>query len=115
LTLGKDGYFYGVTASGGSAFPAGSGTVFKITTGGVLTSLTSLSGANGSNPFSPLLQGRDGLFYGIARQGGAYGLGTIFKITTNGAMTVLLSFNVTNGANPAFSGVTEGNDGTLYG
>ncbi len=117
LTLGKDGCFYGVTANGGSDFPAGSdnGTVFKITTNGVLTSLTSLSGANGYSPFAPLRQGRDGLFYGIARHGGAYNSGTIFKITTNGAMTVLLSLDGTNGANPALSGLAEGSDGNLYG
>jgi uncharacterized repeat protein (TIGR03803 family) len=60
---GSDGYFYGTTSGGGG--PNKSGTVFKITTNGALTSLYSFTGGNdGANPVAALVQGSDGNFYG---------------------------------------------------
>jgi uncharacterized repeat protein (TIGR03803 family) len=47
LLEGGDGYLYGTTLDGGSY---GKGTVFKVTTNGVLTTLTSFSGFDGSMP-----------------------------------------------------------------
>ena len=61
LVLGGDGNFYGTTAAGGSS---GYGTVFKVTTNGVLTSLVSFNDANGAYPSAGLVFGRDGNFYG---------------------------------------------------
>ena len=56
---GSDGNFYGTTDSDGDS----SGTVFKITPSGKLTSLHSFTA--GPNP-NGLAQGRDGNFYGVA-------------------------------------------------
>ena len=46
----------------------GLGTVFKLTPGGVLTTLVEFTGTAGSNlgeyPSAGLVQGRDGNFYG---------------------------------------------------
>src|SRR5262245_16258864 len=43
LALGRDGYFYGTTAEGGSA---GKGTVFRVSSDGALMTLMSFNGDN---------------------------------------------------------------------
>jgi len=111
LTLGNDGSFYGTTSVFGSG---GHGTIFQVTTNGVLTTLVSLANTNGSHPAALLTLGDDGNFYGTTSQGGVggwSGYGTIFLLTTNGAFTTLVSFN---GRSPS-SALTPGNDGNFYG
>lgn len=127
LTLGNDGNFYGTTEFGGSNYitgngNSGNGTVFQITTNGVLTTLAYFNGTNGSLPLAGLIQGPDNNFYGTTRGGGIgyttgnifSGNGTVYQITTNGILTTLLFCNDTNGGNPS-SGLTLGADGNLYG
>jgi uncharacterized repeat protein (TIGR03803 family) len=124
LTLGPDGNFYGSTAGGGSGdYVPGSdgyGTVFRVTTGGTLTTLVSFNDTNGADPEASLTLGSDGNFYGTTAFGGASagqestGFGTVFRVTTNGTLTTLVSFNGANGANP-IGGLTLGPDGNLYG
>ncbi|HEY1716779.1 MAG TPA: choice-of-anchor tandem repeat GloVer-containing protein [Verrucomicrobiae bacterium] len=125
LVNGNDGFFYGTTVYGGTNYAGastGNGTIFKITTNGVFTSLFSFKGTNGSFPRGPLALGSDGNFYGITEYGGnnyiqfapTTGSGTIFKITTNGALTSVFSFSGTNGASPS-GGLALGNDGLFYG
>ena len=112
LAVGNDGNFYGTTADGGSN---GFGTVFRMTPGGVLTSLFSFDSANGSAPEGGLVQGQDGCFYGSTSAGGiSPGFGTIFKITTNGALTTLFKFHLADGQEPA-TRLIQANDGALYG
>ena len=90
LVQGSDGYFYGTTSDGGTN---DSGTVFKISTNGALTSLYSFTGGNdGASPHAALVQGSDGYFYGTTSAGGTNDSGTVFKISTNGALTTLYSF-----------------------
>jgi uncharacterized repeat protein (TIGR03803 family) len=112
LTAGADGNFYGTTVGGGTN--NGYGTVFRVTTNGLLTSLTSFANTNGAYPYGGLTLGSDGSFYGTTYLGGSNSLGTVFKITTNGVLTSLASFAFTNGANP-HTGLTLGTDGNLYG
>src|SRR6516225_9562965 len=45
---------------------------------------------------SALIQGSDGLLYGVTSSGGSNGYGSAFRITTNGVLTTLVSFTVTN-------------------
>jgi uncharacterized repeat protein (TIGR03803 family) len=123
LVEGVDGNFYGTTSSGGRL---GGGTVFKLTPSGLHTELASFShlGTNGLVPFSALVQGRDGDFYGTTTQGGASygdptsvnsgGFGTVFKISPGGDLSTLFSFHGTNGAYP-YASLTEGVDGNFYG
>jgi uncharacterized repeat protein (TIGR03803 family) len=134
LVLGSDGNFYGtteyngvnVTAGGPNYF--GAGTVFKISTNGVLTTLYSFPGGNdGSEPYAGLVQGNDGYLYGttsdIAPGGGYYGDGTVFKISTRGALTTLYAFgslgftgvgSPLDGAIPR-AALVQGSDGNFYG
>jgi len=119
LVRGSDGNFYGTTSSGGAGYnPAegnyGFGTVFRVTSGGTLTTLVSFSGTNGADPSAGVVQGNDGNFYDTTRSGGTYGHGTVFKLTPSGTFTTLYSFNGTNGSRPDAS-VMQGNDGNFYG
>jgi uncharacterized repeat protein (TIGR03803 family) len=115
LTLGADGCFYGTT-SGGGANSLGFGTVFKITTNGVLTTLVQFSGGNdGSTPVGGLVLGPDGSFYGATEGGGAYGFGTVFRLAPNGQFTNLFSFDFTNNGDIPVGPLALGRDGRLYG
>jgi uncharacterized repeat protein (TIGR03803 family) len=120
LVQGSDGYFYGTTYAGGTSISLGTsgyGTVFKITTNGVLTSLYSFADANdGANPVAALVQGSDGNLYGTTEGDGTYtyNYGTVFEISTNGALTSLYSFDGYDGAIPRGS-LVQGSDGNFYG
>ena len=119
LLLGADGAFYGTTQGGGGGY---SGTVFKITTRGVHTTLyTFCSRANcadGWRPVGGLVQGSDGDLYGTTYYGGAHGSGSIFRMTTRGAMVWLYSFcsapYCPDGKSPAAT-LIQGTDGNFYG
>lgn len=112
LAIGPDGLMYGTTKGGPTN--GGYGTLFKVSTNGVFTTLTSFNGANGSSPLGQLVFDNDGFFYGTTYSGGAFNYGSVFKSGTNGILTTLVSFNLTNGAYPR-AGLTMGADGLLYG
>ena len=112
LIQGKDGNFYGTTASSG---PGGGGTVFQMTPLGILTNLVSFNNTNGAGPRAGLVQAMDGNFYGTTYNGGSNNFGTVFQATTNGTLTTLVIFTfTTNGAYP-IAGLIQGQDGNFYG
>ena len=111
LTLGPDGQLYGITSVGGNTF---GGTIFKITTQGVLTTLHSFQNTEGFVHPAALTVGPDGNLYGTSRDGGSADRGSVFRITTNGVYATVASFIGTNGA-VAMSQLTVGADGQLYG
>jgi uncharacterized repeat protein (TIGR03803 family) len=88
LVQATNGSLYGTTTGGGAN---GDGTVFKITPGGVLTTLHSFDVTDGYLPYTALVQASNGDLYGTTVQGGANGAGTVFKITPSGTLTTLYS------------------------
>ena len=103
---------FGTTVGGGGN---ATGTVFKISMQGGLTSLYSFTGGgDGAQPEAGLIFGSDGNLYGTTSAGGADGLGTVFKMTTAGTLTSLYSFSGTNGANPETE-LVQGTVSNFYG
>ena len=115
LVQAADGNFYGTTYGGGAY---GSGTVFKITPSGALTTLHSFCSedgcTDGANPGYELVQGTDGNFYGTTNWGGAGGYGTLFEITPAGTLTTLHNFETVDGYINKFA-LLQGTDGKFYG
>ena len=112
-----DGSFYGTT-SGGGAY--GLGTVFKLDTNNVLTTLHNFQGGpDGARPSFRMVS-VNGELYGTTLHGGDsnctgnLGCGTIFKITKGGIKTILHRFNPhVDGSNP--QALVRDSAGNLYG
>lgn len=118
LIVGRDGFLYGLTSNyGGSVSVTSGGTFFRTDLAGHVTVLHTFT-ENGSGeplyPRFPLVQARDGNFYGVSQYGGAFGLGAVFKLNAAGQSAVLYSFSHTPAEVPA-GGLVEGADGALYG
>jgi uncharacterized repeat protein (TIGR03803 family) len=121
LILAGDGNLYG-TAQGGGASSFG-GTIFEISTSGVLHTLYNFCPqggdcVDGGGPSAPLLQARDGSFYGTTQFGGTAGYdGTVFRITPGGTLTTIHTFcsenNCADGYNPV-AGLIQATDGDFY-
>ena len=65
-------------------------------------------------PYSTLVEGMDGNFYGTTSEGGTGNQGTIFRMTPAGVVTTLYSFFGAGGRDPR-SGLLLANDGNFYG
>jgi|HubBroStandDraft_6_1064221.scaffolds.fasta_scaffold140655_2 uncharacterized repeat protein (TIGR03803 family) len=81
LIQAKDGNMYGIMQIGGAH---DSGTIFKITLSGALTTLYSFCSqpacADGQYPAAALVQATNGTLYGTTADGGGHGDGTVFSI-----------------------------------
>jgi len=127
LIQAPDGYFYGTTQHGGIN---GYGTIFRMSTGGTVTTLYSFDGANtGYSTFSGLFRDTDGTFYGATFLGGVNSYGVIYKMTIAivsgnpvATVTPYYSFKGYNSSTPTLSEpgqpcreLIKGSDGKLYG
>jgi uncharacterized repeat protein (TIGR03803 family) len=125
LVLANDGFLYGTTSTGGAS---GNGTIFRVSTSGVLTSLhsfaaTDANGFNGdgSTPRAKLLQASDGNLYGTTVLGGAAAEGVVFRISPSGVFSVVYAFPAVDtsgfnipGTQPS-APLILATDGNLYG
>jgi uncharacterized repeat protein (TIGR03803 family) len=138
LIQATDGALYGTTTTGGTNSNSdceavyvvpGCGSVFKITLGGLLTSLNSFCSQpdclDGDLPPAGLIQAANGDFYGVLGYGGHVdpdfcpeGCGTIFKITRGGELTTLYRFcsqaNCVDGGSP-LGPLIQASNGDFYG
>jgi uncharacterized repeat protein (TIGR03803 family) len=116
LIQATNGNFYSTTQDGGAN---GGGTVFEITPAGVLTTLYSFCAeaicADGETPLAPLIQAKNGNFYGTTYLGGGYKAGAAFQVTSAGKFILMRGFNrVHTGANPN-AGLVQASNGDFYG
>ena len=113
LIQGTDGNFWGM----GNGWIVSDGGVFKISSAGKESLVYAFKGGpgDGQNPYTSLIQGIDGNFYGTTEYGGTSEMGTIYKLSSAGVETILYNFpNQTDGAYPRLP-LTQGPDGLLYG
>jgi uncharacterized repeat protein (TIGR03803 family) len=118
LIQATDGNFYGTAFQGGANINYGS--VFKITPGGVLTTLHSFAGTDGSEPEGALMQSTNGTFYGVTNNGGTSGAGTVFSLSAGlgpfvetrptsgkvGSSVIILGTNLSSATSVSFNGTT---------
>lgn len=85
LTFDSAGNIYGTASAGGAE---DYGTVFKLSPYGSNYTLTTVyafkNGQDGSYPTSGITRASNGLLYGAAFGGGAYGKGTIYRLSPPG-------------------------------
>jgi uncharacterized repeat protein (TIGR03803 family) len=113
LVAGPGNRFYGTTSGGGSF---GLGTVFKISTGGVLNPLYSFAGADdGANPAAGLVLGNNNNLFGTTLNGGANSNGAVFTITATGTLTPLYNFGGGDDGGSPMAELVRGDDGNFYG
>ena len=114
LLAGNDGALYGTTLGlSGPGVPNISGTVFKLTLGGQITTLAQLE-------VEPMLQfqGRDGRFYGTTSGSlflfSGQEAGTVFAMTAQGQVSTLFDFG--DGASGVWPNrLIEMQDGSIVG
>jgi uncharacterized repeat protein (TIGR03803 family) len=114
LVQTPDGNLYGVSETGGQF---GFGTVFRVTTNGVLTPIYPFLGDDsvGGIPEGQLCVGSDGYLYGSTTTNGtgAQG-GAIFKMNTNGLTNWYFVLTTNTGLVP-LAGLVQGTNGVFYG
>jgi uncharacterized repeat protein (TIGR03803 family) len=116
LVQASDGNLYGTCYSGGAN---GTGTVFRITTKGILTKIYDFAaeaapGNIGYFPRAGLIQASDGNLYGTAWQGGPFATGTIYQLTLGGVGTLDASFDASTTGFAPLDALLQGSDGRLY-
>jgi uncharacterized repeat protein (TIGR03803 family) len=112
LVEGGDGNFYGTTFFGGAN--NSDGTVFRVTPGGMLTTLASFGpGDAGLFPAAELTRGPDGNLYGVTSGGGKNFGGAVFKVTPDGTVTAVVALPSSNTLSPG--PLVLGDDGNFYG
>ena len=113
---GADGNLYGITDAGGQSFAGadqtGLGTVFQMTTSGVLSNLVYFTETNGA--YAPLLQAKNGSFYGTTQSGGLQSTGLVFRVVGLSVLQTVFSSDPTNGTTPE-AALVQGTDGNFYG
>ena len=101
LSVASDGNFYGSDANG----------IFRLTTSGTYTLLSSVS-SNGFTVESLNKQAADGNFYGTCYSSWYH----VCRVTTSGQVTAIYEFATgTNGRIPANGILRQGSNGFLYG
>ena len=114
LLLAGNGNFYGMTSDGGTK---NAGTIFKITSSGAFSVIyTFNSSTDGGSPLGSLIQGKDGLLYGMTSSGGINTGGTIFRISTSGTnFKVMRNFVSATDGNGARGDLLQASDDNFYG
>jgi len=112
IAQGRDGNLYSTAPNSLANYDGG---VFMISPSGAFKVLYNFTyGASGINPYSGLLLGTDGNFYGTTESEGINN-GTIFKITPIGQFSVLYTFTGGSDGGHPYAPPIQAIDGNLYG
>lgn len=107
------GVFYGTTSQFGACGTCG--TVFRVTSDGAYDLIRAFENAL-EVPTGPLVQGLDGLLYGMIALGGQFSRGFIYRVATDGTgYQVVHNFSQADNLGIPAGGLTLGDDGNLYG
>jgi uncharacterized repeat protein (TIGR03803 family) len=123
LMEGSDGRLYGVCARGGAG---NAGIVFGLDRTGenyrILRTFLGALSMDGTEPVNGLVEASDGLLYGVTQNGGDRSdpknpsAGTLYRLAKDGTgYEVLVDFHFRPSIGVYPRGVTEGQDGRLYG
>jgi uncharacterized repeat protein (TIGR03803 family) len=102
LISDAEGNLYGTTYSGGAGGGRGAGTVFRIDSAGVFTTLYDFANSGAFFPGGPLMRDDVGNLYGVTQEGGDEDGGTIFRLDPEGELSILHEFVDTDPYEPAF-------------
>ncbi|MEO7715800.1 MAG: choice-of-anchor tandem repeat GloVer-containing protein [Capsulimonas sp.] len=107
-----DHLLYGATDLGGAN---DAGTIFKVSTSGVVSVVASFSSATGNVSASPLVfNPADHMLYGTTYADGGHGQDSVYTISPTGVLQVVKTFTTPNGLTTN-GGLTLAPDGALYG
>ncbi len=123
LTFGSGGILYGTTFRGGDLTTSwcgalGCGTVFKVNTGNVLTTLHTFEGppTDGDTPYGAVARDSAGNLYGVAADGGTEFFGGIaYKLDSSGNETILHNFTQGSDGWEPSGRLYVDNSGAVYG
>ena len=131
ILMDESGNIFGTTLFGGNGLPQfhcsqfGCGTVFQLDPAGKLHVLHKFTGLDGTQPFGPLVQDRDGNLYGVSEFGGdrscpdprfeGVGCGTVFRLSKTRELTVLHTFRGGPDGSSPQPGLLLDSAGSLYG
>ena len=111
LLQASNGNFYGTVGSCPSG--GGFGCVFEINTKGIYKDIYTFTGTPTRYPNSTLIQGSNGLLYGITGSGGTNGNGVIYSLTTGGKLKVV--YNINASVDGDLDTILQATDGNFYG
>ncbi len=111
-----DGMLYGTTSLGGTS---NKGVLYMLNPmTGHDTVLLNFDGAvHGATPYGTLIQGKDGLLYGITSAGGDSSYGVLYSydpVKLKDSVRVTLNKSITQGKNP-YASLLQASDGFIYG
>lgn len=110
----SDGNLYGTTINGGNN---GDGIIYRITQEGSFEKLHDLFGFfDGESPEAGLIEGLDGLLYGLTTEGGNFNGGTLFQYNSEASTyTVVHQFATSTDGSAPIGDLLLHSDGNFYG
>ncbi|MEM9051959.1 MAG: choice-of-anchor tandem repeat GloVer-containing protein [Bacteroidota bacterium] len=114
LLAHSDGNFYGTTLSGGNN---GDGIIYRLTPAGVFEKLYDFFGFfDGSSSQGALVEGNDGLIYGVGSEGGNFNGGTLFQFNPESSFfNAVHQFQTSTDGSGPVGGLLLHSDGSFYG
>jgi uncharacterized repeat protein (TIGR03803 family) len=113
-----DGRLYGTTTHGGiGECPDGCGTLYSVGIDGTFETLHFFDDVEVGRPTNPLMEGRDGAFYGMTVDPHNYrpDFGMFFRFAAADGITTLYRFNSDDNLGVIDDALVETDDGTLWG